>query len=317
MATSGSDDYSVTRNDIVQAALRKVGQLGEGEVPTAQQTNDGADDLERMVKLWQAAGLHLWKYEEMILFLVGSQKSYDLGTTTTENWLKESDLVSTTTAADAAISATAITVASITGIASGDIVGIITDDTTIHWDVVNGAPAGTTVTLTTGLDVAATSGAIMYAYTSRGVRPLQITQIRTQIDDNSEITHRMISRDEYFGLANKAATGSAIQSYYNPRLGSGRLFPWPTAQDERQFLNVSAQISIEDFDGSGNSPDFPAEWFDPLVWGLAERFLSEYGVIDPVTVQLVTSMAARTYEMAEDFDSEDTSLVFRPDMETD
>ena len=274
MARSGSDNYAVTRNDIINSALRKIGQLAEGETASAQQINDGAMDLESMAKHWQAAGLHLWKYEEMILFLVLDQKSYDIGPTTTENWLKASDLVETTTTADAAISATSISVTSITGISNGDFIGIITDDSTIHWTTVNGAPSGSTVTLTTGLDVAATSGAVVYAYTNKAVRPLEITQTRTQIDGNSEITHQMLSRDEYFGLANKAATGSAIQFYYNPRLDNGRLYPWPTSDNEREFLNITSQIQIEDFDGSGNNPDLPIEWADPLVWGLAKRFLS-------------------------------------------
>lgn len=316
MARSGSDNYAVTRNDIINRALRKIGQLAEGETASAQQINDGADDLESMAKHWQTAGLHLWKYEEMVLFLVLGQKSYDLGPTTTENWVRETDLVETTLTADAVISATTITVDSITGIANADFIGVSVDDATIHWTTVNGAPSGSTVTLTTGLDVAATSGNKVYAYTSKAVRPLGITQIRTQIDDNSEITHEALSRDEYFGLANKAATGSAIQFYYNPRLDNGRLYPWPTSDDEREFLNVTSQIQIEDFDGSGNNPDLPIEWADPLVWNLAKRLLSEYGVIDPTTVQLVLGMAQETYEAAEDFDSEDTSLTFMPDMET-
>lgn len=315
MATSGSDNFALTRNEIITGGLRKTGQLAEGETASSQQITDGALDLNTMIKLWQAAGLHLWKYQEMILFLVKDQKSYDLGPTTSEHWVKDTDLTTTATTADAAISDTAITVASIDGISNGDFVGVVVDDSTIHWTTVNGAPAGTTVTLSTGLDVAATSGNALYAYTNKAVRPLQITQVRTQISSNSEITHRMLSRDEYFGLANKAATDSPIQTYYNPLLVNGRAYPWPTSDDEREFLNVTAQIQIEDFDGSGDTPDLPIEWGDPLIWGLAKRFLTEYGVTDPMTVQLVTAFADEFYEMAEDFDTEDTSLIFLPDLE--
>ena len=315
MATSGSDNFAVTRNDIINASLRKIGQLAEGETASAQMINDGAEDLERMVKLWNAAGLHLWKYEEMVLFLVKDQKSYDLGPTTTENWLKLTDLITTTTAADAAIGATAITVASISGISSGDVVGVVVDDNTIHWTTVNGAPAGTAVTLTTGLDVAASSGNKLYAYTNRAVRPLQVTHGRTEVTAGSEVELTMLGREDYFRLSNKAASGSAIQAYYNPRLTNGRLYVWPVSDDERQFLNLTTQIQIEDFDGSGNNPDLPAEWYDPLVWGLAKRLLSEYGVVDPVTVQLVLGMADETYSMAEEFDVEETSVVFGPNFE--
>ena len=56
---------------------------------------------------------------------------------------------------------TTITVASITGIASGDIIGIKLDTGLYHFTTVNGAPAGSTVTLTAALPgsgVVATSG---------------------------------------------------------------------------------------------------------------------------------------------------------------
>ena len=313
--TSGSDNLTTSTNELVSDAHRNIGQLEEGEVLEAQQLADGTRALERMVKAFQAAGLHIWKYEEFVLFLVKDQQSYSLGAATSENWVKTSDLTTTTTNTDEAISSTSIGVTSISGMSSGDKIGIVVDDNTIHWDVINGAPTGTTVVLTTGLDVAATSGNKVYVYTSAGVKPLGITQVRTQIDTNSETDHHLLSRDGYFGLANKAATGSPVQSYYQPRLTDGLQYVWPTVQDERQFLNVTAQIQIEDMDGGGNAPDFPSEWYDCLVWNLSKRLMPMYGVIDPATIQLVMGMAVETYDAAEEFDVEYTSLVLMPDNE--
>lgn len=313
MATSGSDTYNSTRNEIIDFALRKTGQLAEGETASSQQTEDASEDLETMIKLWQGAGLHLWKYEEMRLFLVADQKSYDLSSSTSENWVVDTDINETTTAAAGAINDTAITVSSITGIANADVVGIITDDTTIHWTTVNGAPTGTTVTLTTGLDVAAASGAIMYSYTKRGVRPLQVTHGRNEVSSGNEVELTMIGREDYFRLSNKKASGSVIQAYYNPRLSGGRLFVWPTTSDERQFLNLTTQIPIEDMDASGNNPDFPAEWLAALKWNLAEWLIPEYGMTDQVTVALITNQATKTYKLAADFDIEEVDIIFAPD----
>jgi len=313
VATSGSDNFAVSRNDIIDAALRKIGIAAEGETTASQQTQDAATDLNLMVKSWQAAGLNLWKYEEMILFLVTDTHEYDLGSTTSDHWVKTSGLTTTTTNADAAISATAITVTSITGITNGDFVGVVTDDNTIHWTTVNGAPSGTTVTLTTGLDVAATSGNKLYAFTTKGVRPLQVTHGRAQNDSTSETELTALSREDYFRLSNKSADGITTQFYYNPKLTNGKMYIWPEISDERIFLNLSTQIQIEDFDTASDNPDVPAEYFDSLVWGLAKRLLTEYGIIDPATVQLVLGMAEETYSMAEEFGVENTSLIFMPD----
>ncbi len=313
MATSSSDNFSTTRNKIIDAAFRKIGIVAEGEAASGQMVDDAALDLERMVKVAQAAGLHLWKYEEMILFLDKDQQKYVLGPSTSEHWLKSSDLISTTLSAASVANDTSMTVTSITGIAASDNVGVVLDDNTIHWTTVSGTPSGSTVTLTTGVASAAASGNVLYAYKNKAVKPLAITQVRTRIDSNSELTHQMLSRDEYFSLANKAATGSAIQSYYSPRLLDGNFYPWPTSDDEREFLNLTAQIQIEDLDAAGNNPDFPSEWYDALVWNLAKRLLTEYGIVDPMTVQLVLGMAQETYDFAEAFDAEETNIVFMPD----
>lgn len=64
----------------------------------------------------------------------------------------------TTLASDGAATDLTIEVASITGIASGDIIGIKLDTGYYHFTTVNGLPAGTTVTLTAALPSAATTG---------------------------------------------------------------------------------------------------------------------------------------------------------------
>lgn len=66
--------------------------------------------------------------------------------------------VDTTLSAGAASSAGSVTVTSATGIASGDVIGVLLDTGLTHWTTVNGAPAGNVVTLTAVLPGAAASG---------------------------------------------------------------------------------------------------------------------------------------------------------------
>jgi hypothetical protein len=66
--------------------------------------------------------------------------------------------VDTTLSVAAAASATTITVASATGISSGDMIAVLLDDDTTHFTTVSGAPAGNVVTLTVAMPGAAAIG---------------------------------------------------------------------------------------------------------------------------------------------------------------
>jgi hypothetical protein len=312
VTTSGSADHTNTRNEIIESALRKMGQLAEGEPVTAQQIRDASGDLERLVKAWQAQGIHLWKYEELVLFLVAGQQSYALGPTG-DRIVKKDDLTTSALSVDAVISATSITVSSATGISSGDNIGVVIDDNTIHWTTVNGAPAGSVVTLTTGLDGAASSGNKVYVFTTKAPRPLQITQGRTQIDTTNEIEMTIQGREDYFALPNKSASDTPLNIFYNPTLTNGKLYVWPTASDERQFLNLTAKMPIEDFDAAGNNPDFPQEWHQALIWGLCAETYTEYGTIDPTTVAKIEKQADKWFSIVSDFDVEEADIVVMPD----
>lgn len=314
MATSGSTDHNNTRNEIIESALRKCGQLAEGETASSQQLDDAAEDLERLVKALQAQGLHLWKYEELVLFLEADKQSYSIGPTG-DRVVSKDDLTTTTLSAAASSGASTVAVTSATGISDGDNIGIVMDDNTIHWTTVNGAPVSTTVTLTTVTDDDAASGNKVYVFTSKASRPLQITHGRTQVDTTSEIPLRALGREDYFRLSNKSASGVPVEFYYNPTLTNGTLYIWPTVADERQYLNLTSQMPIEDFDAAGNNPDLPAEWLQTLIWGLAAEIYPEYGVTDPITVQKIEKNAEKWLDLASGFDVEEADIVIMPDFE--
>lgn len=67
-------------------------------------------------------------------------------------------VVPTTVNATEATGQTVITVASIAGISSGDIVGVLLDNGLTHWSSVNGAPVATEVTITDALPSATSAG---------------------------------------------------------------------------------------------------------------------------------------------------------------
>lgn len=76
--TSGSTDFSITRDDIIKRALRLIGALAQGETPTTDQVTEAAVALNGLVKAWQADGMPLWAIKERTVSLVASQASYTL-----------------------------------------------------------------------------------------------------------------------------------------------------------------------------------------------------------------------------------------------
>lgn len=85
MSTSGSTDFSVTRDDIIKRALRLIGVLAQGESPTSDQTTEAALALNGLVKAWQADGMPLWALKSYAVPLTNGASSYRIGVGQTIN----------------------------------------------------------------------------------------------------------------------------------------------------------------------------------------------------------------------------------------
>ena len=108
MATSGNTSWELQRDDIIKAALRKIGVLAKGQSPDVEDTTNAAIALNSIVTLFATDGMPLWKRTQIPVTLVDGQQSYTLanalklyqvlirtttGTTSYElTWLSEYDL---------------------------------------------------------------------------------------------------------------------------------------------------------------------------------------------------------------------------------
>ena len=70
---------TATAEDIVNGALRLIGEIDANQPTPAPQMQDGLQSLDYMVKHWQSQGLHLWTKKEGILFLDAGKTDYKLG----------------------------------------------------------------------------------------------------------------------------------------------------------------------------------------------------------------------------------------------
>lgn len=76
MSTSGNTSWELTRDDIISAALRKIGVLAEGQVANAEQISNGAQALNSLISLFETKGMPLWKRTEQVITPVLGQQAY-------------------------------------------------------------------------------------------------------------------------------------------------------------------------------------------------------------------------------------------------
>lgn len=314
MATSGNSLNPITRDQLCIKALKKCGQLADGEPLQEEQLQDTVDDLNRIVKGFQADGVKLWAQEEVVLFLNPAstgQTSYVLGPNG-DNFVAAANLIATSSTSTVAIGGTAITLASAAGILSGMNIGILCDDNSLFWTTVNGAPVGKVVTLTAGPIVQATNSQNVWAYATPADRPLRIEQARIQTGPTSEIELTKLSSEDYFRLPNKKAAGTPTQYYYRPTLNTGTFYIYSLPSDSTMYINATAYRPLQIFVGPNDTFDGPDEDQQGLIWALADEIKLEYGV-DAETSKEISGKAQSWLARLEAFDTEEASLVFMPD----
>ena len=235
MATSGSVNFSMNRNEIIQDAAEEIGIAIDGEALDPSFIGVANRVLNRMVKAWMAHGLHLWKRDSISITLVASTNTYTLGT--------------------------------------------------------GGSVASST-------------------------RPLRIIECDRKDSNNVTVGLTKMSLSEYEDLTSKNSNGTPVNYFYDPTLTTGTLKVWPTPDATvaaEYTLEVIYQSPIEDFDNSTDDPDFPQEWLEALVYGLARRLARKYGSLEPYEMEDLKEQARESLELALSWDVEDDSIYFEPD----
>ena len=196
---------------------------------------------------------------------------------------------------------------------TGDLIGIELDDGTRQWTKIVSVLSTTSVTNDATLTGPAAIDKRIFSFPSLIERPLQVhTVTRDTIPNDSEEELRRWSRQEYRSQTSKTNTGSPNNFYYSPQLTNGRMYIWPTASNVNQVLKFSYSRPIEISLSTNDSPDFPAEWFDVLVYGLALRIMTEYKV-SSVRANIIKSEATEIIDQALGFDNSDDSIYIQPD----
>jgi len=251
MAKSGSFDYNVTRNEIIFRALRIIGALSEGISATSAQVSNGADALNSLVKQLQTEGIRLWTYDWQTYNL--SASSAVDGTDGNQYRCIRSHTSDSTNKP-------------VTGA-----------DYSTYWIKDSGLTTSTWATATSYNSINDIAIGSSYIGIDRAF-------LRDPSDGSSESSHDdteldIISFADWFSLPNKNTNGDPTAIAFDNQLtGTLYLYPEPYQADTDMVIHARVVKLHDDFDASGDTPDFPVRWAECLTFGLAHRLSYEYGI---------------------------------------
>lgn len=85
MSTSGTTTWKLNRDEIINAALRKLAVLSGGSSPESYQTTDATQALNAMIKGFQADGMPVWAMKSYTFNVVTNTPQYLIGVGQTLN----------------------------------------------------------------------------------------------------------------------------------------------------------------------------------------------------------------------------------------
>lgn len=315
MTTSGSSTFNPAVTDMIAQTLRHLGVIAESDEPTGDMFATALFQLNAIVAAAQAIGAHVWTEEEAILFLQPNQVRYEIGGPGTNGNTSDANQWTLLTLASAAAGgATTISVIAIGAVLANDNIGITMNDGSVFWTTVNGAPSGTTITLTAALPAAgASSGAYAFDYTIPIVRPLKVPNARLlYLQGGNEVPMLVQARQQYMDMPNKMSPGTPTQFFYTPQVDRGILYIWPAPQQAIYAVRFTWYRPLQNFFLPGDTMDFPQEWVSPLTWTLARDLLAMYDAPLP-RQQLIMSQADRYNDLLTGYDRESEPISFGMD----
>lgn len=107
--------------------------------------------------------------------------------------------------------------------------------------------------------------------------PERIIQAFVTPQANLDVEVTPISMGDYWGLANKQATGMPNQVAYDFQNTQGVLYVWPVPTVNTYSLTIVYHKPYDDFTNITDAPDVPQRWFEALKWGLVLRLAPEFG----------------------------------------
>lgn len=309
MTTSNSTDYSINRDALIKDSLIDLGAISAEDPPSSAIIDHAARLLNMMLKAWVADGLHLWKIKKFTILIENGKVTYDLSPTGDQASLTMND---TTMRIAGVTSDTILQVTTTSGMVAGDYIGIELDNATLHKTTIASITDSDTVVITTGIASAAAVGNRVYWYTTKLIRPLEVTDVRIK-HNNNERPVTLISRQEYMQLPNKVNAGEIVQVYFDPQLTSSKLYVFNVPNTVDRTIECIGYFPIEDMDSAANDFDIPQEWYLAVKTNLSVLLGPSYGQRSE-QIRILKTIAMEEKDRVMGWDKEKTEITFAPDL---
>lgn len=323
MAYSNDKVWAWTTTDIVNRALRILGEYDEGDAPTTGESETARVVLNSMIREWTVTdGIGLWLRKRCILILNPGKWRYKLGPAGTPGTdddfhaFLDTELIEGINDAVELAPETNISVANgwfdyagndSAPPANADVVGVELDNGEFHWTTTVIAQT-TGITLAAGIPAGRTTraGGRVYTYTTRMPRPHGILEIVRESNSGSAATVNLIGRREYEQQSQKGATGVPVSAHFDPGLDSttqannySTLHVWPTSNGtdwwKLVFVGEFYPDIVDQTDAiTADDIQFPDEWAGALAYNLADELADEYE-IDLRRAMRIASIAEKKY----------------------
>jgi len=311
MAVSGSTDFSLNRDEIIDQSLELVGAKEANLTPDPYEITQAARWLNLMIKSWHKHGTMLHVRTTGTIFLEKGKQSYNIGTGT---YAARGTVSETTTNADLAAAATVITTDSTPVLTTGHNIGRLLDDDTIHWTTVSAYVSSSSYTIADALPSAAASGNKMYMYVNVAHRPVRLQKRVLRDTSGNDIPLDPWTQDEYMEINDKDMASQPSRYFYDPQLGDAVINPWPVIDKNGYKIIYKYTKPCDDLDASTDNVEFESDWELAIIYSLAELLMVPYAV-DELTEKRIVRGANRYFKLANKFEVEDGSMYLQPDQE--
>lgn len=280
MASSNSFNYSVTALDIITDALENIGAIAAGEAVDSDDAATCLRSLNFLVKsmghgLDMAGGLKMFTRKTGYMFLQKNQGSYSLGETGDNATLV---YVQTKMRVAGIATNTTIELTSTAGITAGDYIGITLDSGAIQWTTVTSITDSDTLVIpASGLTGAAAINNVVFAYTTKMMRPVSINHISLLDLDGNENVVLPMSRLRYDNIPAKYIDSTPAYYLYENTITNGTVYFDVQPDDLTLVAKINFFAQLEDYDALTNDIAFPQEWYLALSWGLAKIIAPKFG----------------------------------------
>ncbi len=172
------------------------------------------------------------------------------------------------------------------------------------------------------ITVTPVAGTQTYTLTaSNSSKPLKIYDVSyINITSNISIDITPLSRSDWDAINTGNISGTPSQCWFESLRDSSNLHLYPipdTTFAANNTISVYVQAQMESLPTDENNgdpadePDIPSEYYDLLVYGLAKRLTTEYGVSKEVRAYISEDLREIMESLS--FNAEDESIFFQPD----